>query len=213
MSIDAGTDRLIDHLVWGVRDLSAALTSFEDALGVKPAEGGRHIGRGTRNYLVALTNTAYLEIIALDEENPTPEGTATPFGLDTLKSDRVLTWAIHPDDIDAAAAICLRHGANHGPIAPMSRRDAAGVELSWRLASSPVRPLDGVAPFLIDWGASPHPAGSGIPSVELVDLRIAHPQNGAVQGLFTDLGIGLQVASGEPQIDVVLRGPGGELQL
>ncbi|MEO6958243.1 MAG: VOC family protein, partial [Antricoccus sp.] len=76
MSLDAGTDRLIDHLVWGVRDLSAALISFEDALGVKPAEGGRHIGRGTRNYLVALTHTAYLEIIALDEENPTPEGTA-----------------------------------------------------------------------------------------------------------------------------------------
>ena len=56
------------------------------------------------------------------------------------------------------------HGADHGKLAPMSRVDGAGNELEWTLAVSEELPFDGLAPFLIDWGTSTHPAASGIPA-------------------------------------------------
>jgi len=43
----------IDHLVYAAPDLDAACAEIERRLGVAPSPGGQHIGRGTRNALVA----------------------------------------------------------------------------------------------------------------------------------------------------------------
>ena len=61
---------MLDHLAFATSDLAATIAWFAEATGVQPVEGGRHDGRGTRNYLVGLGPTAYLEIIGPDLERP-----------------------------------------------------------------------------------------------------------------------------------------------
>lgn len=146
------TDALLDHLVYAVPDLAAAVPAFTAATGVEPAPGGRHLGRGTRNYLVGLGPTAYLEIIGPDLEHPADAGVQVPFGLDALTTPRLVTWAVHPVDITTAVAAAAAAGADLGPILPMSRRTPAGDLLEWRLTAPDLAPFDGVTPFLIDWG-------------------------------------------------------------
>ncbi len=45
---------LIDHLVYAVPDLRAAVADVEERLGVRARDGGRHTGPGTYNALLAL---------------------------------------------------------------------------------------------------------------------------------------------------------------
>ncbi len=198
---------MFDHLVFATRDLKAAVEWFAGATGVEPVEGGRHEGRGTRNYLVGLGPTAYVEIIGPDVDRPASE--PAPFGVDELEGDRLVTWAVRPDDIEAAVAVAKAAGADLGPILPMSRRTPAGDVLSWRLATTYPAPYDGIVPFLIDWGTSRHPAGSGVPSVELLEFGATHPRPDEVSAVLEALEVSLPVSSGEPGLHATVRGPGG----
>lgn len=203
---------LIDHLVYGVLDLEAAVDRIANATGARPVEGGRHIGRGTRNYLLGLSPTSYLEVIALDRENPVAEGKRVSFGLDALEQDRLITWAIHPTDAGAALKASRRYGADHGDLSAMSRVDANGNELSWRLASADLAPYDGLAPFIIDWGTSPHPA-DGIPAASLETLTLNSPDHEQATGLLRALGLRVTVDEGLSQIRAALRGPAGVIEI
>jgi hypothetical protein len=206
-------DARVDHLVYAVPDLTAGVAAFVDATGVEPAEGGRHIGRGTRNYLVSFGPTSYLEIIGPDVDNPADAGASVPFGLDTLIAPRLVTWAVQPDDIVAAVQASAAAGADLGEIGPLSRRTPAGDLLEWRLAAPDVRPFDGVTPFLIDWGATPHPAASGIPSVRLLGMRATHPDPGGVAAVVDALDVRLAVEQGPPGLAALLDTPRGPVLL
>lgn len=199
----------LDHLVYAVPDLDAATRAFAAATGVVPAFGGAHVGRGTRNVLVGFGETSYLEIIGPDPDHPADPGAAVPFGVDTLTSPRLVTWAVHPADIARAAAASAAAGADHGAIGPLSRRTPDGALLEWRLASAHPAPLDGVTPFLIDWGATPHPA-SALPRLRLRGLRATHPDPEAVATVLDALDVALAVQKGTPGLAALLdsaRGP------
>ncbi|TCC32712.1 VOC family protein [Kribbella speibonae] len=202
---------MLDHLVLATDDLGRSVREFAVATGVEPAEGGRHEGLGTRNYLVAFGPTAYLEIIGPDLERPV--GTAMPFGIEGLRGSRLVTWAVRPVDIAAGVAAAREAGVELGAIEPMSRRTAAGELLRWRLTSIYQAPYDGIVPFLIDWGTSSHPAGSGLPSVELVDFGATHPRPDEVNAVLEALHADLRVAAGEPGLRATVAGPGGTYSL
>jgi hypothetical protein len=82
--------RRIDHLVYATPDLTVGIERIEALIGVRATPGGQHPGEGTRNALVALGPSSYLEIIARDPEQPEP-ATARKFGIDTLRAPRLVT--------------------------------------------------------------------------------------------------------------------------
>jgi hypothetical protein len=101
-------DGRLDHLVFATRDLERTVGEFAAATGVRPVEGGRHEGRGSRNYLVGLGATSYLEIIGPDVERPGTQ--SAPFGLDEVQGERLVTWAVRPEDIDVAVVVAREAG-------------------------------------------------------------------------------------------------------
>lgn len=211
----------LDHLVYGVTDLPAAVERIADATGVAPVEGGRHLGRGTRNFLAGFTPTAYLEIIALDAEHPAAAGTAVPFGVDRLREDRLIAWAVHPSGAAAAAAESRRLGADHGDLRGMSRLATSGATLDWRLAlaepdAAGALPWGGVAPFIIDWGATRHPAAD-LPRLRLAGFMLVTPDVTALRQLLGAVGATSDpppsMVAGPAGLRAIIAGPRGELEL
>ncbi len=73
---------------------------------------------------------------------------------------------------------------------------------------------DGLVPFFIDWGASPHPARSAPEGVSLLALRGEHPYPSGVCSILRALGIDLPVTKGErAALIAVLEGPKGTVEL
>ena len=112
-------DPTLDHLVYAVPDLDDGARAFAAATGVTPVEGRRHLGRGTRNVLVGFGDKSYLEIVGPDPDNPADPGVTTPFGVATLKRPRLVTWAVHPADLERAASASASAGADHRETMPL----------------------------------------------------------------------------------------------
>jgi len=147
----------LDHLVYAARDLDVTIADLERRLGVRASPGGRHLGRGTRNALIALGPTTYLEILAPDFDQPEP---ATPrwLGVDTIERPTLSAWAIRCADVAELAARAERAGVQLGTVLTGSRERPDGVLLEWTYTDPRVMVGGGIVPFLIDWGRSPHPA-------------------------------------------------------
>lgn len=200
---------MIDHLVYATADLAATVSELATRLGATPTPGGPHPGRGTRNHLLGLGGRRYLEIIGPDPAQPTPPH-PRPFGVDTLTSPRLVTWAIAVDDIDARAAEARAAGQSVGEVEDMSRRTADGSLLAWRLAFTG----DGLVPFLIDWGTARHPTEGGLPAVELVSLRATDPDPVGVRRGLDAVGARLEVVEGDrTRLVAVIEGVRGRVEL
>ncbi len=186
----------VDHLVYAVPDLDAGVARVEMLTGVRASPGGQHPGGGTRNALMALGPTNYLEIIGPDPDQPKP---AEPrrFGLDDLTAPRLVTWAAKAANLDQLVSIARTRGVTYGLVTPGSRRRPDGVVLNWR-ATNPAEAsaAGGLMPFFIDWGTSPHPSGSAATGATLVSLRAEHPDPERVQTMLRAVGIDLTVTRG-----------------
>lgn len=203
----------VDHLVYGVEDLDAAVEELEERLGVRPTTGGRHVGRGTYNVLLALGGPAYLEIIAIDPEQPPPPG-PVPFALDRLTLPRLVGWASRTDDLEARVAAARARGFDPGDVRDMNRRRPDGGLLEWRLTSHVPDPARLVVPFLIDWGSAQHPSDTAPSGVELIELAAEHPDPPAVRAELEALGVTLPVTEGpEPALVATLDTPRGRVVL
>ena len=199
---------LLDHLVLATPDLAATVEEFASRTGVTPAPGGVHVGLGTRNFLVALGDRSYLEIIGPDPEQPEPVE-LRPFGVDRLAGPRTVTWAISPPDLESAITAARERGYDPGPIHPMSRRTPDGALLEWRLTDSGSGHPSGLVPFLIDWGESVHPAASGLPVTPLLEMTATVPEPDEVRPFLSALGIELALGAGPFTISFTVRTPHG----
>lgn len=168
---------MIDHLVLATADLARGSQLVTELLGVSPTAGGSHVGIGTRNELVSLGCARYLEIIGPDPDQPDP-AMPRPFGVDRLVQPVLVAWCARPRrplaDVIGKAG---QHGIELGPVASMSRRRPDGVLLEWQLTFPQLDgPLGGALPFLIDWGASPHPTDTLPRGPRLIELEIFSPR-------------------------------------
>lgn len=203
----------IDHLVYATPDLQRGIDTIEQRLGVKATPGGQHPGLGTRNALVALGPTSYLEIIGPDPEQPKPGGPRR-FGIDDLKAPRIVRWVVKSSELDAVAARAAKASVKLGAVTPGSRRRPDGVVLSWRYTDPNTVVADGLIPFFIDWGTSPHPALTAARGATLVQLRAEHPEGEKVQNMIDALGLGLRVSRGSAAaIIATIDSPRGRVEL
>ena len=139
--------------------------------------------------------------------------TAATFGIDALTEPRVQAYAVHPTDIDATVATARAGGYDPGDVSDLSRRTPDGTLLEWRLTRGENHRID--VPFLIDWGHTPQPGLSDIPTIALVSFVRTEPDPAPLTGILNTLGLcdGVaEVVTGEqPGFRLTLRTPNGDV--
>ncbi len=205
--------RRMDHLVYATPNLEHSIADLEGRLGVRPVIGGQHPGRGTRNALLALSDSSYLELIGPDTTQPAADRPPW-FAMDHLREPRLLTWAVKERALDELKSKAEAHGVHLGPVEAGHRQRADGTDLRWRFTDPTTVVADGLVPFFIDWGDSPHPAASAPPGLVLDSLRAEHPQPTAVRHALSAVGIDLLVERGSrPVLIASLRTQRGIVEL
>jgi glyoxalase-like protein len=208
-----GVLRQVDHIVYATPDLSLGIETAERLFGVRATPGGQHPGLGTRNALIALGPSSYLEIIGPDPDQPKPAGPRR-FGIDDLKAPRLLTWVAKGKSLDTFAAGARAHGVDLGAVIPGSRKRPDGVVLKWTYTDPQTVLADRLVPYLIDWGTSPHPSATAAKGVRLVGLRAEHPDAERVQKMLRQLGLDLPVTRGpKPALIATFDSPKGRVEL
>jgi len=203
---------VLDHLVYATPDLDAAVAEIEGRLGVRAAVGGQHKAWGTRNALISLGPRMYLELFGPDPTLPAPA--ARPFGLDTLTRARLVSWVARAQDLAAAVQAAAAEGVDLGEVQQRSRQRPDGSVLSWTM-TDPTKPrADGIVPYFIHWGDSPHPAASAPAGCTLLALRVSHPEAARLHRVFQALGLDLSVEPGPgPLLEATIRSPVGDVVL
>lgn len=202
---------MIDHLVYAAPDLQATVADIEERFGVRARIGGRHPGRGTRNALLALGPQTYLEIIAPDPEQP-ESAVSRPFGLDGAGPGRLVGWALACEDIDAAVAGARGNGYDPGDVIDGQRTEPAGTTLRWRMTSGEL--AGGLAPFLISWGDTEHPARSAPRGLILEAFHIEHPDPPSLLPALNALGVDATIKpAAAAGLVARLSGPNGSMVL
>jgi len=203
----------IDHLVYSTTDLEKSVADLEAFLEVRPAPGGQHPGRGTHNALLALSDRSYLEVIGPD---PAQADTVGPrwFQIDNLDAPRLVTWAVKETELNKLRAKAKAYGFYIGPVVSGIRQRSDGSSLRWRFTDPATIVADGIVPFFIDWGNSPHPAASAPLGPVLESLRAEHPEPTAVMRALSAVGLDLPVESGpRPALIATLRTEEGLVEL
>lgn len=143
---------VIDHVIWGTRDLATAGQWFWSEHGLASYEGGAHPAYGTGNRIIPLGDS-YIELMGIVDE---ATARSNPLGQYVLQQidggDRWIAWCLRSDDIDALAA---RIGA--APVAG-ERHTPDGRVVSWRSTGLELALTQPPLPFFIAWDdLSVHP--------------------------------------------------------
>jgi glyoxalase-like protein len=207
---------MLDHLLLGCSDLDEGIAFVEQDTGIRPAMGGVHPGRGTRNALLALGPLHYLEIIAPDPaQTVVPKVRAElPEMLKKLATPTLVDWAVHTSDIVGVAERVKESGvAFQGPT-PGSRARPDGKMLHWQTLNLD-NDRDGLLPFFIQWGSDTvHPSVDAPQGCTLDSFAVVSPDSATLATEFHKLGISVEVESGKTaHLRAKIVGPKGTLTL
>jgi hypothetical protein len=197
---------LIDHVVYAAPELEHAIAEFSAEYGVSPIPGGRHLRYGTRNALVGLGASTYLELVGIDRQQDVPARERL-FALDATSTPRYVTWCARASrPLAQTVAIARAAGLELGEIVPMSRARPDGSIIAWSMTSPLADRAGGVLPFFIDWGTTPHPASALAAVLSLASLTAIHPDPDRIRAILDELGERAVCveAGAEPALRVVL---------
>jgi len=186
----------LDHFMIGGPSLEQLAGHFALLCGVEPTTGGRHPDLGTHNALSGLDGAgAYLEFIAPDPQSASNSPLREELAALSLPTLCRVIVSCDAGAMDAASALYERQGWE-APVRAFSRQTPDGSELRWRLLIPRCPPADALfAPYLIDWGDTPHPttrlAAAGL---RLLDVEAGHPDAPWLRALWEGLGIDWPVA-------------------
>ena len=202
---------LLDHIILGCNDLDRGIDLLEESTGVRPAIGGVHPGRGTRNALLSLGERRYLEIIAPD---PAQQKIVHFPQIREMREPRLIGWAVHPRDI-AAVAKQLREnkvefkGPDNG-----SRKRPDGRVLTWRTVNL-ADDRHGLLPFFIEWSAdSVHPSKDAPEKCSLAYFEIMSDEPDDLSATIKRIGLDVPVQrSDRARLRALISAPKGDLGL
>ena len=195
---------VFDHFLLYCDNLDEAIDKIENLTGVRPTVGGKHVGKGTHNAIVSLSESnpdgstkfppIYLELIAKDPEQ-TEFKTKEPVFSFTKHSSlkgKILHWAaVTPrnklydwvDEVNANAAWTSRGWPELKEPCQMERQTPDNKTLQWMLSLPTSRrplPGNGLLPFLLDWqnviSEGIHPGQTGPKGIVLKSVTLRHPK-------------------------------------
>jgi glyoxalase-like protein len=118
------------------------------------------------------------------------------------------------ENLESFAKEAAHAGVKLGEVIDGSRQRTDGVILSWRYTDPRTVAFDGLVPFFIDWGKTPHPADAATPGASLRGLRAEHPDPEPVQKALDTLGLALRVQRGpRPALIAAVNTPRGRVEL
>jgi hypothetical protein len=125
-----------------------------------------------------------------------------------------VTWAVKAPDLDGRVARARAAGYDPGEPQTMGRDRPDGVRLEWRLSVQGAPTGEGLVPFLIEWGTTPHPSTDLQHGCTLASLRGEHPRPEAIRPLLRAIGAELALSAGPaPALFATLDTPRGRIQL
>lgn len=198
----------LDHIMYAVPDLEDSMAEIASITGIVPSNGGVHPGNGTRNALLGLSNSSYLEIIGPDKKQNL-ENTLGEL-LVSKNTSGIRAWAVAVSDLALVADVAQDLGFRVRERKEMSRKTPEGSLLEWELLFLDGGPL---LPFFIDWKGSEHPARKAPSGCGLSELSISAEEPKVYQELLNKLQLEVSISEGEPAISAIIRSPKGDWSL
>ncbi len=173
----------VDHVIFasGPRGIKADVAHLAGRLGADFKEGGFHPRFGTRNYIIPLADSRYLEVVEVLDH---PAAAKAPFGQAVRARSEMgggwLGWAVSVDDIAPFEERLERSAV------PGSRQFPDGRHLEWRQLGIKGLMADPQLPFFLQWVSNKQLRPSFLTS----DLRLSGIQiSGSANRLSEWLGV------------------------
>ena len=197
----------VDHLVWYCADLAEGERYFAERMDCASAYGGVHPGEGTGNRLLSLSGTAYVEILGRDPAQP--ETSLAP-EVRALKGHGLYHWAIGGVDLAGLRQKAIAGGLAGSDLVTGGRKLPDGSWLGWTCFGLRDHRFGALVPFFIDWGDSPHPAGSAPRGGSLGPVEVSSPAAKELREIYRILGLGFTVREAQqPGLSVALQSASG----
>ena len=182
----------LDHVSYACApgELAEVVQRIGSDLGAPFTDGGIHPSFGTRNFILALADGTYIEVVAALDH---PAADKAPFGRAVRQRAEEgggwLAWVIGVDDIATVEARLGRASM------PGHRIRPDGAELKWRQIGVLDLLDDPQMPYFIEWDASSeHPSASGS-EIRLASIEMCGDEQGLAAWLDEDgSSLGLSVS-------------------
>ena len=207
-------NRPIDHIVYAVPNLEKAMDDFEKLTGIRPIFGGYHTTQGTKNAIVNLGNQAYLEILAVDDEN-TKISAPRWMGIDFIKLAKITRWALKSTDLLHDSTVLKNYHSEMGGIQGGKRKMTNGQSLKWEMIMPLSYPMVELAPFFVDWQHSEaHPTDAMPDQCQLLGLHFTHPNPEELMQQLSQLNLDWTISSSKNvSIKMDIQTPKGRIRL
>jgi hypothetical protein len=159
----------------------------------EPADGGVHPGEGTRNRLLSLSESTYVEILGPDPAQPAANLDGE---LRRLAGSGLYHWAASGLDLEKVREKALAAGLEGSGIVTGGRSLPDGARLSWKLFGLKNHGVGALLPFFIDWMDSEHPAKTAPHGGELVKIEAFTPASERLRAIYAAFDLDIAVTNG-----------------